>query len=81
VGTADEPQVLTVTAEKIWKGALIDDFATTDRTSVRYWALGIAFPASPEAAQTPQSDAISLGWWRDPSERGVHRSALVASGG
>ena len=25
--------------KKIWKGALIDDFAATDRTSVRYWAL------------------------------------------
>ena len=25
--------------KKIWKGALIDDFAATDRKSVRYWAL------------------------------------------
>jgi hypothetical protein len=25
--------------KKIWKGALIDDFAATDRKSVRYWCL------------------------------------------
>jgi hypothetical protein len=25
--------------KKIWKGALIDDFAATDHTSVRYWCL------------------------------------------
>jgi hypothetical protein len=25
--------------KKIWKGALVDDFAATDRKSVRYWCL------------------------------------------
>jgi len=25
--------------KKIWKGALVDEFAATDRKSVRYWAL------------------------------------------
>lgn len=25
--------------KKIWKGALIDDFAATDRKSIRYWCL------------------------------------------
>ncbi len=30
---------LSTDLKKIWKGALIDDFAATDRTSVRYWAL------------------------------------------
>lgn len=32
---------LTPDLKKIWKGALIDDFAATDRTSVRYWALDV----------------------------------------
>jgi hypothetical protein len=27
--------------KKIWKGALIDDFAATDHASVRYWALEV----------------------------------------
>jgi len=27
--------------KKIWKGALTDDFAATDHTSVRYWALEV----------------------------------------
>jgi hypothetical protein len=27
--------------KRIWKGALIDDFAATDRKSVRYWALEV----------------------------------------
>jgi hypothetical protein len=30
---------LSTDLKKIWKGALIDDFAATDRKSVRYWAL------------------------------------------
>jgi len=30
---------LSADLKKIWKGALIDDFAATDHTSVRYWAL------------------------------------------
>ena len=30
--------------KRIWRGALVDDFAATDRKSVRYWAL-VADPA------------------------------------
>jgi|SRR5580658_874380 hypothetical protein len=30
---------LSADLKKIWKGALIDDFAATDHKSVRYWAL------------------------------------------
>jgi hypothetical protein len=30
---------LSTDLKKIWKGALVDDFAATDRTSIRYWAL------------------------------------------
>jgi hypothetical protein len=30
--------------KKIWKGALVDEFAATDRKSIRYWAL-VADPA------------------------------------
>ncbi|HET6149220.1 MAG TPA: hypothetical protein VFH68_16905 [Polyangia bacterium] len=30
--------------KRIWRGALVDDFAATDRKSIRYWAL-VADPA------------------------------------
>jgi len=30
---------LSADLKKIWKGALVDEFAATDRKSVRYWAL------------------------------------------
>lgn len=30
---------LTADLKKIWTGALVDEFAATDRKSVRYWAL------------------------------------------
>jgi hypothetical protein len=32
---------LTVDLKKVWKGPLIDDFAATDRKSVRYWCLQV----------------------------------------
>lgn len=35
---------LSTDLKKIWKGPLIDDFAATDRKSVRYWCL-VADPA------------------------------------
>jgi len=31
--------VLSPELKKIWKGALVDEFASTDRKSIRYWAL------------------------------------------
>jgi hypothetical protein len=31
--------VLSPDLKKIWKGALVDEFASTDRRSIRYWAL------------------------------------------
>jgi hypothetical protein len=39
--TAGDVHRLKLTAElkKVWAGALIDEFAATDRKSVRYWAL------------------------------------------
>jgi hypothetical protein len=30
---------LSPNLKKVWKGALVDDFAATDHTSVRYWCL------------------------------------------
>jgi len=30
---------LSAELKKIWQGALVDDFAATDRKSIRYWAL------------------------------------------
>jgi len=30
---------LTPDLKKIWKGAVVDEFAATDRKSIRYWAL------------------------------------------
>ncbi|HET6283371.1 MAG TPA: hypothetical protein VFH73_20605 [Polyangia bacterium] len=32
---------LTADLKKIWKGALTDEFAATDRKSVRYWCLEV----------------------------------------
>jgi hypothetical protein len=33
--------VLTSDLKKIWPGALVDEFAATDRKSVRYWCLEV----------------------------------------
>lgn len=32
---------LTAELKKVWTGALVDEFAATDRKSVRYWALEV----------------------------------------
>jgi hypothetical protein len=39
--SAGDVHHLKITAElkKVWTGALVDEFAATDRKSVRYWAL------------------------------------------
>lgn len=39
--SAGDVHKLKITAElkTVWKGALVDEFAATDRKSVRYWAL------------------------------------------
>ena len=41
--SAGETHKLKLTAElkKVWTGALVDEFAATDRKSVRYWALEV----------------------------------------
>jgi hypothetical protein len=33
--------VLSPDLKNIWKGALVDEFASTDRKSIRYWALSV----------------------------------------
>jgi hypothetical protein len=41
--TVGDVQKMKLTSElkKVWTGALVDEFAATDRKSVRYWCLEV----------------------------------------